>query len=241
MRPLIALDDGHGAETPGKRTPPLKALNGVSVRENTFNSTVVALLKTALQRCGLDVLCVAPTEQDVSLKQRVATANRAGATLYLSIHYDAYDGQFDAYDPEGHTVYICPGSKEGRRLGESVLKYLSKGTPQKNRGIKEAPFYVLKYTDMPAILTENGFMDNEREALLMVDPTFQKEVAEEHAQGICTYLGIPYVKEDVVSKWAEAAQAFVIEKGVSDGTRPRDAVTREEVWEMLKRYDKSLR
>ncbi len=235
MKYLIALDDGHGAETLGKRTPPLRALNGVSIRENIFNSAVVGLLKTALQRCGLDVLCVAPTEQDVPLKQRVATANIAGATLYVSIHYDAYDGKFDTYDPEGHTVYICPGSKEGRHLAECVLKQLAKGTPQKNRGIKEASFYVLKHTNMPAILTENGFMDNEREALLMVNPAFQREVAEEHAQGICDYLGVPYVKEDAVSKWAEAAQAFVIESGISDGTRPRDAVTREEVWEMLKR------
>ncbi len=235
MKYLVALDDGHGARTPGKRTPPLKALNGASVRENTFNSAVTALLKIALERCGVDVLCVAPTDEDTPLKQRVAVANEAKADLYVSIHYDAYDGKFDAYDPEGHTVYINPGSKEGRRLGESVLKYLSKGTPQKNRGIKEAPFYVLKYTDMPAILTENGFMDNEREALLMVDPDFQKEVAEEHAQGICYYLGVPYVKEDAVSKWAEAAQAFVIENGISDGTRSRDTVTREEVWEMLRR------
>ncbi|MGX8796076.1 N-acetylmuramoyl-L-alanine amidase [Fusibacter sp. JL298sf-3] len=126
---------------------------------------------------------VALTDEDTPLKQRAAVANKKKADLYVSIHYDAYDGKFSGYNPEGHTIYINPGSKEGRCLAGYVLKQMAMGTPQKSRGIKEAPFYLLKYTNMPAILTENGFMDNEREALLMVDPAFQREVDEEHARG----------------------------------------------------------
>lgn len=115
-------------------------------------------------------------------------ANKEKADLYVSVHYDACDNKFDDYDPEGHTIYINPGSKEGRRLAGCVLKQLTKGILQKNRGIKEAPFYVLRYTNMLAILTENGFMDSEREALLMVDLAFQREVAEEHARGFVIIL-----------------------------------------------------
>jgi N-acetylmuramoyl-L-alanine amidase len=48
---------------------------------------------------------------------------------------------------------------------------------------------------MPAILSENGFMDNKREALLMINKDFQKEVAVDHAKGICDYLGVKYVPE----------------------------------------------
>ena len=77
---------------------------------------------------------------------------------------------------------------------------------------------------MPAVLTENGFMDNEREALLMLNPSFQNEVATEHTKGICSYFGIPFVeeaapttiakeseKEELTLKQAEALQKQIDE------------------------------
>lgn len=41
-----------------------------------------------------------------------------------------------------------------------------------------------------------------------------------------------------VSKWAEDGYRFVIENGISDGARPGDPVTREEMWTMLERFHK---
>lgn len=38
-----------------------------------------------------------------------------------------------------------------------------------------------------------------------------------------------------VAEWAKEAQAWVVEQGISDGERPRDPVTRQEVWTMLHR------
>ena len=82
---LIALDDGHGMETPGKRTTPLTKdlyINGKLIRkkgqvikENEFNKAVVNYLEKALKRCGFDVLLVAAGDSDVSLKTRVSRAN----------------------------------------------------------------------------------------------------------------------------------------------------------------------
>ena len=40
-----------------------------------------------------------------------------------------------------------------------------------------------------------------------------------------------------ISAWALDGYEFVVENGISDGTRPKDPVTREEVWTMLQRYD----
>jgi N-acetylmuramoyl-L-alanine amidase len=47
---------------------------------------------------------------------------------------------------------------------------------------------------MPAVLSENGFMDVLEEALLMLSEEFQSEVAEEHVKGICNYFGVKYIK-----------------------------------------------
>jgi len=191
---LIALDDGHGMETPGKRTPKLD--NGRVIKENEFNRAVVKYLDQELRRCGFKTLLVAPTDTDTPLANRVNLANKKCADAYISIHFNAFDGKFNGNDPSGHEIHVYPASKNARRLGECVLKYLNQGTKQKNRGIKYSKgLYVLRKTRMPAILSENGFMDNKEEAKLMLNANFQKEVAREHAKGICSYFGVKYVAE----------------------------------------------
>lgn len=190
---VVAISHGHELTTPGKRTPPIPELNGRVILENEFNKAVALLLIEELKRCGFKTIDVSSTDND-SLADRVNRANQAKADIFVAIHYNAYDGKFDKYDPEGISVHIYPKSKEGRRLAECVLKYLKQGIKQKNRGIKENNFYVLRKTTMPAILTENGFMDNKREAMLMLDPDFQEEVAIEHAKGICDYFSVEYVE-----------------------------------------------
>ncbi len=85
---------------------------------------------------------------------------------------------------------------EAEKLANLVLTEMAKGTPQVNRGLKVSSFYVLKYTHMPAILTECGYMDNKREAMLMLDPDFQREMAIEHAKAICKYLSVKYIPEN---------------------------------------------
>jgi len=194
MSYLIALDDGHGMNTPGKRTPVVPKY-GRFIHENEFNRAVVKFLDEELRRCGFRTLLVAPTDADTPLATRVNLANSKKADAYISIHYNAFDGKFDGpgKDPEGIEVFYYKGSAKGKKLADSIYKYLKQGTPQKLRGVKEGTFYVLRYTNMVSILSENGFMDNEREAILMLNVDFQKEVAMEHARGICDYFGVKYV------------------------------------------------
>lgn len=231
-----AFSHGHEMTTPGKKTPPIPELNNRVIHENEFNKEVALIIMDELERCGIETVDVSATDND-SLYDRVTRANDANADIFVAIHYNAFDGKFDEYDPEGLSVHIYPGSIEGRKLAESVLKHLKEGTPQKNRGIIESNFYVLRNTEMPAILTENGFMDNKREAMLMIDKYFIKEVAIEHAKGICDYLGIQYIEksESEVSPWAVKGYEFVTKNNVSDGTKPKDSVTREELWTVLER------
>ncbi|MCA0983738.1 N-acetylmuramoyl-L-alanine amidase [Halobacillus yeomjeoni] len=194
---LIALDDGHGMATAGKRTPYIPEL-GRAIKENEFNRAVVKFLKKELERCGFDTLLVAPTDKDVPLKERTDLANRKKADAYIAVHYNAFDGSFQGADPSGIEVYVYPGykNKPAGKLAAAIAKHLKQGTQQNFRGIKEANFHVLRETDMIAVLTENGYMDNKREALLMIDPLFQKEVAIEHAKGICEYFNVKYVPEE---------------------------------------------
>ncbi|SDY23542.1 N-acetylmuramoyl-L-alanine amidase [Thermoactinomyces sp. DSM 45892] len=189
MAYLIALDDGHGLgpkPTLGKRTP---NISGVGViYENQFNRAVVNYLDTELKRCGFRTILVAPTDVDTPLSTRIATANRAKADAYISCHYNAGGGA-------GVETFYHTGSSRGRRLATCIHNQVTKGTPQKNRGLKSGNhLWVIRKTNMPATLIEFGFMDDPGlvEAKRMIDPAFQKECAVETAKGICEYFGVSY-------------------------------------------------
>jgi N-acetylmuramoyl-L-alanine amidase len=191
---LIALDDGHGLRTAGKRTPFIDSL-GRQIRENEFNEAVTFYLKEELERCGFRTLLTAPTDYDTPLTMRTDLANSMGADALVSNHFNAMDEKFDGpgKDPEGMSIHIYPGAKNGRKLAEHVAKYLKQGTNQKYRGIVEQNLHMTREFNRAGILIENGFMDNPREALLMINEDFQRECAREQAQGICAYFGVPYV------------------------------------------------
>ncbi|WP_407271142.1 N-acetylmuramoyl-L-alanine amidase [Radiobacillus sp. PE A8.2] len=226
---LVAfLDDGHGEETAGKRTPYMKAL-GRSIKENEFNKPVVALLQTELERCGVNVVLVAPEDRDTPLKTRTDRANKTKAAydkkygknqvdfIYVSIHFNAYDGSFTGANPSGISLHVYLGNKKYRsgELAGSIAKYVKQGTKQEYRGVKENNFHVLRETkNIPAVLSENGFMDNPAEANLMLNKKFQKEVAVEHAKGICDYFGIAYQGGTNEDNAGDIHRIFVDEKQV---------------------------
>lgn len=193
MTKRIALDDGHGMETAGKRTPFIPSISRF-IHENEFNRAVVRLLDAELKRCGFGTVLTAPGDSDHSLASRVKVANDAKVDLFISIHYNALDGKFDGAgkDPEGFSAHIDPSGGQSQKFAEIAVKHLAKGTLQKNRGVVKQQLYVTANTKMPAVLFELGFMDNNREALLMIDPAFQKECAVEIAQAVCEFYGVPY-------------------------------------------------
>lgn len=210
---LIALDDGHGMGTAGKRTPPLTKdlyINGKLVRkkgevikENEFNKAVVNYLGQALKRCGFDVLYVASGDSDVPLKTRVNRANQAKADAYISKHYNAIGEKWQSRAKGLVTIIHYNSSSTSKKLAQNVHEELWKlHTDHKciNYGVKKDidisgfSLYVLRNTNMPAILTESGFMDNMVEAKDMLDPDFQRADAEGTCKGICKTFGVKYVE-----------------------------------------------
>ena len=193
----VALDDGHGMSTSGKRTPAIPSLGGRVIKENEFNWAVVKELDQLLRKNGnFETIFTAPTDADPSLGTRCRIANEFKADIFVSVHANASDGKFDGDAKDASGIETWYYSTSGKKLAEMIQKELIKGTRQKNRGIKKGGFYVLKYTNMPAVLTENLFMDNEREAALMIDKDYITEVAREHYVGICEYFGVSSKESD---------------------------------------------
>ena len=210
---LIALDDGHGMETAGKRTPPLENdlyINGQLVRkkgsiihENEFNRAVVVYLSEALKRSGFDVLLVAPGDSDVPLATRVKSANDANADAYVSKHYNSIGEKWQTKAKGLVTIIHYNHLQMSKVLATNVheeLWQLHKEHDCINYGVRTDmdvsgfSLYVLRNTKMPAILTESGFMDNMLEASKMLDQKFQKSDAEATCKGICKTFGVNYIE-----------------------------------------------
>jgi N-acetylmuramoyl-L-alanine amidase len=91
-----------------------------------------------------------------SLGQRCLTANRQKANIYVSIHFNCFNSK--AFGTEVFAI-----SETGKEVATSVLeKIVALGFA--NRGVKDGgKFYVLRNTDMPAILIECCFCDSQKD------------------------------------------------------------------------------
>ncbi len=70
----------------------------------------------------------------------------------------------------------------------TLVRTLEKHYTVKDHGVKTAPFYVLRFTTMPSILAEVGFVSNQMEEKRLQNAAFQKKLAEGIYQGIHSYL-----------------------------------------------------
>lgn len=179
------LDNGHGGMvsdkylTHGKRSPSVPP----GIYEGEFTRDIVKRLVGMCQRARIDCVDVAPVPDNVSLGARVRLANRIhrdrGPCIYLSIHANAC-GAGGWSSANGISTFHHRGSKTGKALAARLQGALIDRTGLMNRGTKRANFYVLRKTTMPAVLSENGFMSNPREARLLASDSYRKAIAKAH-------------------------------------------------------------
>lgn len=208
----IAVDCGHGANTPGKRTPPMPVAidynhdgvidfkKGQSIKEHVPNVGVGKFLAEELEKCGFEVYRSAFGATDVSLTNRQKNIKNFNSDYSVSIHFNAAGTGTTFNSAQGVEVYYhSTASQRGdsKNFAKTILQYMAKGTPQVNRGAKTMALALCntKATGAKAsILVECAFMTNRNEAINMVgDENFWKETAQEIAQGICNYTGVTYV------------------------------------------------
>jgi N-acetylmuramoyl-L-alanine amidase len=120
---------------------------------------------------------------DAELGARCAVANEWGADLFISIHCDAFTNPA----AQGTTTYYMRGSEAGRQFAEAVHGHLVNAIQRQDRGTREAGFYVLKHTNMPAILVEVAFISNPTEEGLLNSTNFRYNVARSLFNGILSY------------------------------------------------------
>ena len=197
MQKLIALDNGHGIKTPGKRTP--RWTDGtVSIytkrdymHEWEFNRGVVKRLKIELERNGFKVLEVSPTEVDTSIVRRCRLANAHHADIFVSVHANALSSVWN--EKVGGIETLTSGKGESLALGKILQKHMVWASGLKDRGLKDGSWLgVVKGTHMPAVLVECGFMDNPAEAKMLNMAEYRQQMAVALCKGICEYYNVVY-------------------------------------------------
>lgn len=185
MSKLIAIDNGHGLNTPGKRCP------DDSMREWQFNHATAKYLKEELEYNGFKTLMVSDTKEDTPLATRVARINNAKADMSISIHANALqDTQW--VTANGIETFAYSSTSKGNTIAKLVQEELIKATGLRNRGVKYNTLYMTRRPNCPAILCECGFMDNLKEANLLKSDDYRKKCAKAMCKGICRYFGVVY-------------------------------------------------
>lgn len=227
----IAVDAGHGYNTPGKRTPD-------GEREWSFNNKVVLALIARLKEYGcFDVIRTDdPTgKTDVPLSSRVNKAIAFGADVFVSAHQNANAGKWGSHG--GTETYYYGPSANGKRLAICVQPRLVSALGLRNRGVKSSEVLAVlkgfRKAKTVAILTEGAFMDSTTDIMTLRDEAKLRAQGVAIADGIAEYLGVklPEVlgvsdaklkpKEDDDMKLNETgrqAARELIKRAVADGT-----------------------
>jgi N-acetylmuramoyl-L-alanine amidase len=187
--PIICIDPGHN----NKDADTGAQANGL--REELLTLDICQRIKPLLEFNGFTVVMTrdgdfvngAHNTLIESLQTRCYIANKAQANLFISVHINAGGGS-------GVEVFALPGG-QAEKAAKIALYYLVQQTGLTDRGVKSDSFYVLKNTNMPAILTENGFIDNHSDAQKLANPDFRQRIAIAHAKAVCDYFGQEYKEQ----------------------------------------------
>lgn len=177
----IVIDPGHGGRDPGT------CANGLVEAHVNLDIARAAALTLKEEYSGTEVLMTRTGDTYTTLAERVTTANRWPADLFLSIHSNAGGGT----GLETFRAKAAPQkTKAIHEAMHAILADFYERRGLKDRGPKTKDYYVLRKTTMPAILIETLFIDNHNDAEYLQDEQFRRELGQAIARAVAKTLGL---------------------------------------------------
>lgn len=189
----VLIDNGHGAETPGKRSPDGR------LRECVYTREIADRVVNRLQAEGVDTIRIVPEEADIPLTERVARANKYYAesgrqAILISIHCNAAGDGSAWMGARGWSVFVdTTASDSSKRLATAMADAAkTKGVTVReetgDRSYWMASLYICKHTNCPAVLVENFFQDNKEDVDFLLSEEGRQCVTGITVEGIKKYL-----------------------------------------------------
>ncbi|PLZ12270.1 N-acetylmuramoyl-L-alanine amidase [Fischerella thermalis] len=175
-RVVIVVDPGHGGKDSGA-----PGIGGLLEKDVVL--PIGRRVAAILEQNGYQAVLTRDSDYFVELQGRVDIAERANATLFVSIHANSVGQRPDVNGLE--TYYYDSGYRLAQVVHNSIL---SKISTLKDRGVRKARFYVLRKSSMPSILVETGYMTGREDNPRLGNPEYQNRMAEGIASGILQYL-----------------------------------------------------
>jgi N-acetylmuramoyl-L-alanine amidase len=176
-RVVVVIDPGHGGVDPGA-----VGIGGLQEKQVIF--PISLRVREILESQGVTVVMTRSDDRTLDLQPRVDIAERANANLFVSIHANAIS--MSRPDVNGIESYYA--SEAGRRLAATIHASMLAATGMNDRGVRQANFFVIRRTSMPATLLEIGFVTGAQDAPRLRDPAWRETMANAIARGILQYI-----------------------------------------------------
>lgn len=181
---IIVLDAGHGGWDPGK-------VGKEGVDEKEINLAIMHKLQEYLEQGGATVMITRATDEALGknkkadMAERKAIANDSDGDILVSVHQNAFPSNRAA----GAQVFYHKKSPQGKELAEAVQRSFCSNVDQENKREAKAngDYYILRTTEIPAVIVECGFLSNAAEEKKLNDPVYQDKVAWAIYLGILDY------------------------------------------------------
>ena len=173
----VVIDPGHGGRDPG-------AVGIGGLQEKVVVNDIAPQVADILRGQGVNVVMTRESDIEVDLEPRVQTAERANASVFVSIHANA----ISMSRPDVNGLETFYASDAGERFADTVHDTVIRAMGMRDRRVRSARFYVIRRTSMPAILIETGFVTGAEDAPNLADPAWREQMAEAIAKGILLHL-----------------------------------------------------
>lgn len=197
----ILIDNGHGIQTKGKRSPDGQLLEYAYTRE------LARRIVTTLKSRGYDSELLVPEDDDIPLSERVRRVNEICLTyepswpalighpdvILVSLHLNAAGDGTKWMNATGWSCYTCKGQTESDRLADCLYKAAEQIL--KNQVIRtdyardgdsdwEENFYILRHSLCPAVLVEQFFMDNKKDLAYLISDEGKRNLIDVIVSGV---------------------------------------------------------
>lgn len=189
----VLIDNGHGENTPGKRSPDGK------LKEWAYTREIADRLVTALQRKGVCAERIVKEMTDIPLSIRCRRANDSyretgGNAILVSIHCNAAGYGAEWLSAQGWSVFVSNNASMNSKnlavclaeaaIGEKVFVR----QPMAGQLFWVQNLAICRDTICPAVLTENFFQDNRKDVEFLLSDEGKQKVTQIHVDGIMNYL-----------------------------------------------------
>lgn len=189
----VLIDNGHGWDTAGKRSPDGRLMEGRYARE------IAHRLGEELENRGVSYALITPEKEDTPLHVRVYRANllhkqHADGTILLSLHSNACQGK-GWHSARGMCVHVAPNASQNSK---TLARCLYSSWEENRLKVRKyngdtQPYWtqdlaICRDTKMPAVLVEMFFHDNEDDVAWALSESGKEMLVKALADGVCSFV-----------------------------------------------------